>query len=91
MADFHINKVPTFSLFQHENCEAMEEKVWKASAKIPVGVLIPALFRDLSSDAMHHIIDVLAGTEYIRKVYISLDQADYKRVSEGKGDCSPAG
>ncbi len=39
MADFHINKVPTFSLFQHENCEAMEEKVWKASAKIPVGVL----------------------------------------------------
>ena len=84
MADFHINKVPTFSLFQHENCEAMEDKVWKASAKIPVGVLIPALFRDLSSDAMHHIIDVLVGTEYIKKVYISLDQSssEYQRAKE---------
>lgn len=75
MADFHINKVPTFSLLQHESCESMEVKVLRASAKIPVGVLIPALFRDLSSDAMHHIIEVLVNTKYVNKVYISLDQA----------------
>ncbi len=91
MADFHINKVPTFSLFQHENCEAMEEKVWKASAKIPVGVLIPALFRDLSSDAMHHIIEVLESTEYIRKVYISLDQADINEYQKAKEIVRPLG
>jgi glucosyl-3-phosphoglycerate synthase len=91
MADFHINKVPTFSLFQHENCEAMEEKVWKASAKIPVGVLIPALFRDLSSDAMHHIIDVLIGTEYIKKVYISLDQATLNEYQQAKEIVRPLG
>jgi glucosyl-3-phosphoglycerate synthase len=91
MADFHINKVPTFSLFQHENCEAMEEKVRKASAKIPVGILIPALFRDLSSDAMRHIIDVLAGTEYIRKVYISLDQADFSEYQKAQEIIRPLG
>jgi glucosyl-3-phosphoglycerate synthase len=91
MADFHINKVPTFSLFQHENCEAMEEKVWKASAKIPVGVLIPALFRDLSSDAMHHIIDVLADTEYVSKIYISLDQADINEFHQAKKIVRPLG
>jgi glucosyl-3-phosphoglycerate synthase len=91
MADFHINKVPTFSLFQHENCEAMEEKVWKASAKIPVGVLIPALFRDLSSDAMHHIIEILIGTEYIKKVYISLDQADINEYQKAKEIVRPLG
>jgi glucosyl-3-phosphoglycerate synthase len=91
MADFHINKVPTFSLFQHENCEAMEEKVWKASAKIPVGVLIPALFRDLSSEAMHHIIDVLASTEYVSKIYISLDQADFSEYQQAKDIVSPLG
>jgi glucosyl-3-phosphoglycerate synthase len=91
MADFHINKVPTFSLFQHENCEAMEEKVWKSSAKIPVGVLIPALFRDLSSDAMRHIIDVLVGTEYIKKVYISLDQADLSEYQQAKEIVRPLG
>ncbi len=91
MADFHINKVPTFSLFQHENCEAMEEKVWKASAKIPVGVLIPALFRDLSSAAMHHIIEVLEGTEFVRKVYISLDQADANEYRQAKEIVRPLG
>jgi glucosyl-3-phosphoglycerate synthase len=91
MADFHMNKVPTFSLFQHESCEAMEEKVMRASAKIPVGVLIPALFRDLSSDAMHHIIEILADTQYIRKIYISLDQSDESEYSRAREIVQPLG
>jgi glucosyl-3-phosphoglycerate synthase len=91
MADFHINKVPTFSLLQHENCEAMEEKVCRASAKIPVGVLIPALFRDLSSDAMRHIIEVLAGTTYVSKVYISLDQSNAQEFSRAREIVKPLG
>jgi glucosyl-3-phosphoglycerate synthase len=91
MADFHINKVPTFSLLQDESCEAMEEKVQKASAKIPVGVLIPALYRDLSSEAMRHIIGVLADTSYVRKIYISLDQADKEDYIRAKKIVSPLG
>jgi glucosyl-3-phosphoglycerate synthase len=91
MADFHINKVPTFTILQNESCESMEKKVLKASAKIPIGVLIPALYRDLSSDAMHHIIDVLAGTSYIKKVYISLDQADPEEFSNARKIVSPLG
>jgi glucosyl-3-phosphoglycerate synthase len=91
MADFHINKVPTFSLFQHESCEIMEEKVMRASAKIPVGVLIPALFRDLSSEAMHHIIEVLSGIGYVRKIYISLDQSDDKEYLRAREIVKPLG
>jgi len=91
MADFHINKVPTFSLFQHESCEAMEEKVIKASGKIPVGVLIPALFRDLSSEAMHNIIRVLSDTQYISKIYISLDQADHHEYVRARDIVKPLG
>lgn len=91
MADFHINKVPTFSLFQHESCEVMEEKVLRASEKIPVGVLIPALFRDLSSEAMRHIIEILAETNYIKKVYISLDQADSNEFKHAQEIVSPLG
>jgi glucosyl-3-phosphoglycerate synthase len=85
MADFHINKVPTFPILQHENCNSMESKVLKASERIPIGVLIPALYSDLSGDAMRHIIEVLAETSYVRKVYISLDRAkaeDYDRAVE---------
>lgn len=91
MADFHINKVPTFTILQNESCESMETKVFKASVKIPIGVLIPALYRDLSSDAMHHIIDVLAGTSYIKKVYISLDQADPEEFNNARKIVSPLG
>ena len=91
MADFHINKVPTFSLLQHESCETMEDKVLKASAKIPVGVLIPALYRDLSSDAMEHIIEVLANTQYVHKVYISLDQATKDEFISARKIVAPLG
>jgi glucosyl-3-phosphoglycerate synthase len=85
MADFHINKVPTFPILQHENCSSMEAKVLKASERIPIGILIPALYSDLSGSAMRHIIEVLAETGYVRKVYISLDRAtaeDYARAVE---------
>ncbi len=91
MADFHINKVPTFSLLQHESCESMETKVLKASAKIPVGVLIPALYRDLASDAMHHIIQVLSGIRYVSKIYISLDQANREEFETAKRIVAPLG
>jgi glucosyl-3-phosphoglycerate synthase len=91
MADFHLNKVPTFSLLQNESCDAMEAKVLKASAKIPVGVLIPALYRDLSSDAMQHIIEVLTDTLYVNKIYISLDQANRDEFNNAKKIIAPLG
>jgi glucosyl-3-phosphoglycerate synthase len=91
MADFHINKVPTFSLLQHESCESMEAKVLKASSKIPVGVLIPALYRDLSGDAMQHIIAVLSDTRYVQKVYISLDQANKEEYAKSQAIVAPLG
>ncbi len=47
MADFHYNVVPTFSLLTGMDVSRMEQKILCTSKKIPVGVLIPALFRDL--------------------------------------------
>ncbi len=91
MADFHINKVPTFSLLQHETCREMEVKVLKASGKIPIGILIPALYSDLSSDAMQNIIRVIQEIEYISKVYISLDRADYNEFENAKKIVAPLG
>lgn len=75
MADFYINKLPTFSLLPNESIRNMEEMMIKESSKVPVGVLIPALFSDLSSPAMQNIIRVLAEVEIIKCVYICLDQA----------------
>lgn len=89
MADFHINKVPTFSLLQHETCREMEIKVLKASEKIPVGILIPALYSDLSGDAMQNIIRVIQEIKYVSKVYISLDRADRSEFENAKKIVAP--
>lgn len=69
----------------------MEDKVLKASAKIPVGILIPALFRDLSGGAMKHIIEVLSDTAYISKIYIALDQAGSEEYTKAKEIVKPLG
>jgi len=91
MADFHINKVPTFPILQHESCETMESKVMLASARIPIGVLIPALYTDLASEAMLNIIKVLSETEYIKKIYISLDRANRNEFNDAKKIVAPLG
>lgn len=85
MADFHFNVVPTFSLLTGVDVSKMEKKILRTCERIPVGVLIPALFRDLSGDAMKRIIEVLAEADFIKRVYIALDQADegeFKKAGE---------
>lgn len=89
MADFHFNIVPTFSLLTGVDVSMMEQKVLCASKKIPVGVLIPALFRDLSSDAMKNIIEVLAEIDYLKRVYIALDQANEEEYRTAKKIIAP--
>lgn len=91
MADFHINKVPTFSILQLEDCVAMEEKVIQASGRIPIGVLIPALYSDLASQAMQNIIKVLSETRYIKKIYISLDRANKDEYKDAREIVAPLG
>jgi glucosyl-3-phosphoglycerate synthase len=76
MPDFHINYVPTFTLLHKEALASMEARLLESSQQIPIGVVIPALFSDLSSAAMANIIKELAQMEFIKRVYISLDRAD---------------
>lgn len=61
----------------------MEKILQEDSVKIPVGVLIPALYKDLSSDAARHIIEVLKKTGFVKRIYICLDKAggeEYKKA-----------
>lgn len=89
MADFHYNVLQTFSLLAGENLSLMEEKIAQASKKAPVGILIPALFRDLSSDAMKNIINVLSEIKYLKHVYIALDQATEEQYNQAKNIIAP--
>jgi glucosyl-3-phosphoglycerate synthase len=53
----------------------MEKNILRAARRAPIGVIIPALFSDLSSAAMQNIIQELAEMKFVKRIYISLDQS----------------
>ncbi|HXK61707.1 MAG TPA: glucosyl-3-phosphoglycerate synthase [Acidobacteriota bacterium] len=78
MADFHFDTVPTFTLLPEEGFETTEQRVLRAAEQVPIGVVIPALYGDLAGPAMERIIQELTAMDFIKKVYISLDKANFE-------------
>ena len=71
MADFQQNVVPTFTRLVDEDLGGMEKNILRAARRAPIGVIIPALFNDLCSPAMQHIIAELAEMNFVKRIYIS--------------------
>jgi glucosyl-3-phosphoglycerate synthase len=85
MPDFQQNVVPTFTRLVDEDLGQMENDTLRAARRLPIGIIIPALFSDLSSPAMQHIIQELAEMNFVKRVYISLAQsleAEFERARE---------
>jgi glucosyl-3-phosphoglycerate synthase len=85
MPDFQQNVVPTFTRLVDEDLGQMENDILRAARRMPIGLIIPALFSDLSSAAMQHIIQELAGMNFVKRIYISLAQsleAEFERARE---------
>jgi glucosyl-3-phosphoglycerate synthase len=62
----------------------MEQSLTKAASRLPIGVIIPALFPDLSSPAMQNIIHELSGMNFVSRVYISLDRGTPEEYQEAQ-------
>jgi len=85
MADFQQNVVSTFTRLVDEDLGRMEKSILRATRRVPIGVIIPALFDDLSSPAMQHIIQELAGMNFVKRIYISLagsSEEEFQRARE---------
>jgi glucosyl-3-phosphoglycerate synthase len=85
MPDFQQNVVPTFTRLVDEDLGQMEIDTLRAARRMPIGVIIPALFSDLSSPAMQHIIQQLVGMIFVKRIYVSLAQsseAEFERARE---------
>jgi glucosyl-3-phosphoglycerate synthase len=91
MADFHQNVVPTFARLEDEDLGRMEESIARGARRAPIGVVIPALFNDLSSAAMQNIIAELAGMSFIKRVYVSLDRSSAEEFHEAREILKPLG
>jgi glucosyl-3-phosphoglycerate synthase len=84
MADFHQNVVPTFTRLADEDLARMEKKILRAARRTPIGIIIPALFKDLSSPAMQNIIQELSGMNFIKRIYISLDKSSEEEFRQAQ-------
>jgi glucosyl-3-phosphoglycerate synthase len=89
MADFQQNVVPTFTRLVDENLGRMEKNIVRAARHAPIGVIIPALFNDLSSPAMQHIIQELAGMNFVKRIYISLAHSSEKEFQRAREIIQP--
>ncbi len=91
MADFYQNIVPTFTRLENEDLAQMEQALLKAAARLPIGIVIPALFKDLSSPAMQRIIKELSSMDFVSKIYISLDRGTAEEYKEAQQIAQPIG
>ena len=89
MADFQQNVVPTFTRLVDEDLGRMEKRILRAARDVPIGVIIPALFNDLSSPAMQHIIEQLAGMNFVKRIYISLAYSSEEEFQRGREIIQP--
>ncbi len=78
MADLHQNLVPTIPYLRpgKRNADVLSSEIEQTGKK--VGVLIPALYSDFSTEEMMYILGTLASTEGIHRVYIVLDRATHE-------------
>ncbi|MCW5554268.1 MAG: glucosyl-3-phosphoglycerate synthase [Verrucomicrobiae bacterium] len=91
MADFQQNVVPTFTQLKDEDLARMEKSIVRAARRAPIGVIIPALFSDLASPAMQHIITELAGMNFVKRAYISLDRSSEEQFQQAREIVKPLG
>lgn len=91
MGDFHMNRVPTFPRLEAANLDKMEQRITAASRRLPIGIVIPALYSDLASPAMAGIIQQLSTIHFLRRVYISLDRASPEEYQQAKEIVAPLG
>ena len=85
MADFQQNVVPTFTRLVDEDLGRMEKQILRAARHVPIGIIIPALFNDLSSPAMQHIIRELSEMNFVKRIYISLassSEEEFQQATE---------
>jgi glucosyl-3-phosphoglycerate synthase len=91
MADFQQNVVPTFTKLVDEDLTRMEKTIARAARRAPIGIIIPALFTDLSSAAMQNIIKELSGMGFVKRVYVSLDRSTEEQFKQAQEIVKPLG
>ena len=81
MSDFFQNGViTTLQNLGERSLEDIEEELIKFSERRRMVLLLPALYSEFQTPAMHKIIDELKDIKYLYKIILGLDQATRRTV-----------
>jgi len=86
MSDFFQNGViTTLQNLGERSLEDIEEELLEFSKRRRMVLLLPALYSEFQTPAMHKIIDELKNVKYLYKIILGLDQANKEQFEEVKG------
>ncbi|MAD42529.1 MAG: glycosyl transferase [Arcobacter sp.] len=85
MSDFFQNGViTTLQNLGERSLEDIEEELLEFSKRRRMVLLLPALYSEFQTPAMHKIIDELKNIKYLYKIILGLDQANKEQFEEVK-------
>lgn len=85
MSDFFQNGVvTTLQKLGDRTLENMEEELEKFSERRRMVLLLPALYSEFETPAMHKIIEELKNVKYLYKIILGLDRATKEQFEEVK-------
>jgi glucosyl-3-phosphoglycerate synthase len=86
MADFFQNGIiTTLHDVGNRSLESLEAELKVFSERRNMVLILPALYSEFETPAMHKIIDEIKDVDYLHKIVLGLDQADeaqFKKVKE---------
>ena len=89
MADFFQNGViTTLSNIGNRPLEALEEELRTFSQRRNMVLLLPALYSEFETPAMHRIIEELKGVDYLYKIVLGLTHVYFRFLYLGLGGYS---
>ncbi|CAI8234809.1 MAG: Glucosyl-3-phosphoglycerate synthase [Arcobacter lacus] len=85
MSDFFQNGViTTLQNLGNRELENIEDELLEFSKRRRMVLLLPALYSEFQTPAMHKIIEELKGVKYLYKIILGLDQATKEQFEEVK-------
>lgn len=85
MADFFQNgTISTLQYVANRSLEDMETELEKFAERHNMVLLLPALYSEFETPAMHKILEELQGVKYLYKIILGLDRATEKEFEKVK-------
>ena len=86
MSDFHQGGiVTTLHNLTHRPIDEIEKELVEFSQKRRLGLILPSLYSELSTEALPQIVEILKNVPYLNQIVIGLDRAseeDYRHALE---------